>query len=405
MARVVLIAGEASGDAHGGQLACALLDRDPTLVLEGVGGAEMEKAGVRLFHDIRHLGVVGVVEVFSQWRAIWRVYRDLRARLRAAPPAAVVLIDYPEFNLRIARVAKALGIPVVYYVSPQIWAWRPGRLAAIAARVDLMLLLFRFELDVYREAGVPCRWVGHPLLDDAASDGDQETFARRHRLAPGERVLGLLPGSRALEVSQLLPTMLDAAERLHAGGRLDRVLIAAAPSIDIGLIEAALERTGGFRARVTVAAGEAAGVLRASRAAVVASGTATLQAAVLGTPLVMVYRVSPFTAWIARRLVTAPHLALVNVVAGRRVVPELVQEAMTAERIAAEVGRLLVDDRAAAAMKAELAGVRAALGEPGASARAAEAILELLGSRVTREATIRRHARLDSGVARGGNRG
>ena len=258
-----------------------------------------------------------------------------------------------------------------------------------------MLLLFRFELDVYREAGVPCRWVGHPLLDESASDGDQETFARRHRLAPGERVLGLLPGSRALEVSQLLPTMLDAAERLHAGGRLDRVLIAAAPSIDIGLIETALERTGGFRARVTVVVGEAAGVLRASRAAVVASGTATLQAAVLGTPLVMVYRVSPLTAWIARRLVTAPHLALVNVVAGRRVVPELVQEAMTAERIAAEAGRLLVDDRAAAAMKAELAGVRAALGEPGASARAAEAILELLGSRVT----------LDSCFAQGGNRG
>ncbi|MBI3608022.1 MAG: lipid-A-disaccharide synthase [Nitrospirae bacterium] len=376
--RLFLIAGEASGDAHGGKLASALLARNPALSLEGVGGAAMEKAGVRLRHDIRHLGVVGLVEVLSQWRSIWRTYRDVRARLREAPPDALVLIDYPEFNLRIARLAKALGIPVIYYVSPQIWAWRPGRIAAIKSVVDLMLVLFEFEAEVYRTAGVPCRLVGHPLLDDAAPDADQETFARRYRLATGERALGLLPGSRALEVSRLLPAMLDAAERLHAAGTIDRVLVAVAPSIDAGLVQSLVDRTGAFRARVTVAIGEAAAVLRASRAAVVASGTATLQAAVIGTPLVMVYRVAPLTAWIARLLITIPHVALVNVVAGRRVVPELVQEQMTAERIAAEVGRILTDERTASAMRADLARVRSALGEPGASARAAEATLEWL---------------------------
>lgn len=373
--RLFIIAGEASGDAHGGKLAAAMLARDPTLVLEGVGGAAMEKAGVRLLHDIRHLGVVGVVEVLSQWRAIWRTYRDVRDRLTHAPPAAVVLIDYPDFNLRVARIAKRLGIPVMYYVSPQIWAWRPRRIATISARVDMMLVLFRFELDLYRRAGVPCRWVGHPLLDETPPETDGPAVAWRHRLGPGERVLALLPGSRALEVARLLPVMLEAARRLHESGAADRVVVAAAPTVDLAAIEAATARMGSFGAHVTVVPGEAAAVLRASTAAVVASGTATLQAAVIGTPMVVVYRVSGLTAWIARRLVTAPHIALVNVVAGRVVVPELMQERCTSEEIVSVMRPLLTDARAADAMRGQLAGVRDALGEPGASARAAQVIL------------------------------
>jgi len=375
-----MIAGEASGDAHGGKLAAALLARRPDLVLEGVGGAAMEKAGVRLRHDIRHLGVVGVVEVLSQWRAIWRAYGDVRRRLRADPPHAVVLIDYPDFNLRVARAAKRAGIPVLYYVSPQIWAWRPGRMRQIKQCVDLMLVLFRFEEDLYRRAGVACRWVGHPLLDEAMSDGEQAAFLRRHRLDTGQTVLALLPGSRAQEVARLLPTMLEAARALHGAGVAQRILIAAAPSVDAGPIDALVDRAGTVASAVTVVRGEAAAVLRASRAAVVASGTATLQAAVIGTPLVMVYRVSPLTAWIGRRLITIPHLALVNVVAGRRVVPELVQEAMTSEAVAHEAGRLLSDPAARDAMRRDLAAVRAALGEPGASGRAADAVLEWLAT-------------------------
>lgn len=378
-----IIAGEASGDAHGGKLAAALLARDPTLVIEGVGGAAMEKAGVRLAHDIRRLGVVGIVEVLSQWRAIWRTYRSVVDRLRRAPPAAVVLIDYPDFNLRVARAAKRLGIPVIYYVSPQIWAWRSGRIAAIKASVDLMLVLFAFESEVYRRAGVPCRWVGHPLLDETPPEDDGAAFARRHHLREGghaARTLALLPGSRALEVERLLPTMLAAARLLSDAGAVERVLIAAAPTVDLSAVQAAVDRTGPFRDRVTMAPGEAAAVLAAAHAAVVASGTATLQTAIIGTPMVMVYRVSALTAWIGRRLITTPHLALVNVVAGRKVVPELVQEECTAEAIAAAIRPLLVDETAAAAMRAELAAVRAALGEPGASARAAEAIASVLAS-------------------------
>lgn len=375
-----IIAGEASGDALGGKLAAALLARQPGLVLEGVGGAAMEKAGVRLHHDIRHLGVFGVVEVLSQWRAIWRAYHDVCRRLREAAPAAVVLIDYPDFNLRVARAAKRLGIPVVYYVSPQIWAWRPGRIAQIKACVDLMLVLFRFEETLYQRAGVPCRWVGHPLLDDPVPESEHAAFGRRHRLEPGHTVLGLLPGSRAQEVHQLLPPMLEAARLLHASGVVDRVLIAAAPSVDAAVVEASNVRAGDLPHVVTVVHGEAAAVLRASRAAIVASGTATLQAAVVGTPLVMVYRVSALTFWVAERLVRTPHLALVNVVAERRVVPELMQREVTAERLVTEVTPLLTDDRATEAARRDLAEVRAALGKAGASGRAADAVLELLAA-------------------------
>lgn len=373
-----IIAGEASGDALGGKLAAALLAREPGLVLEGVGGGAMEKAGVRLRHDIRHLGVFGVVEVFSQWRAIWRAYQDVRRRLRENPPSAIVLIDYPDFNLRVARVAKRLRIPVVYYVSPQIWAWRPGRIRQIKACVDLMLVLFRFEEALYRDAGVPCRWVGHPLLDDPVSEADQAAFSRRHRLDTSRRVLGLLPGSRVQEVRQLLPPMLDAVRLLHASGVIDRALISAAPSVDAPVVDAVLAAAGGLPPEVTVVRGEASAVLRASRAAIIASGTATLQAAVVGTPLVMVYRVSAFTFWIARRLVRTPYAALVNVVAGRRIVPELMQEDVSGERLVAAVTPLLTDDRAAEGSRRDLAEVRAALGEAGASGRAADAVLDLL---------------------------
>jgi lipid-A-disaccharide synthase len=381
--RVFMIAGEASGDALGGKLAAALLARDQHLALEGVGGGAMEKAGVRLHHDIRHLGVFGVVEVFAQWRAIWRAYRDVRRRLGAAPPAALVLIDYPDFNLRVARVAKRLGIPVVYYVSPQIWAWRPGRIAQIKACVDLMLVLFRFEAALYDRAGVPCRWVGHPLLDDALSESEYAAFARRHRLEPGHTVLALLPGSRAQEVRELLPPMLEAARGLSASGVVDRVLISAAPSVDDRVMAAALAAAGPLPSGATVVRGDAAAVLRAARAAIVASGTATLQAAVVGTPLVMVYRVSAFTFWIAQRLVKTPYAALVNVVAERKVVPELLQEHVTAERLMSEVTPLLTDDRAAETSRRDLAAVRTALGEPGASDRAADAVVGLLAARRT----------------------
>lgn len=375
-----IIAGEASGDALGGKLAAALLAREPALVLEGVGGGAMEKAGVRLHHDIRHLGVFGVVEVFAQWRAIWRAYRDVCRRLREAPPAALVLVDYPDFNLRVARAAKRLGIPVIYYVSPQIWAWRPGRIAHIKACVDLMLVLFRFESALYDRAGVPCRWVGHPLLDDEVSESEHAAFARRHRLEPGQTVLALLPGSRAQEVQQLVPAMLEAARTLSASGAVDRVLISAAPSVDETVMNAALARAGTLPPGATVVRGEATAVLRASRAAIVASGTATLQAAVVGTPLVMVYRVSALTFWIARRLVTTPYAALVNVVAERRVVPELMQGEVTAERLVAEATPLLTDDRATETARRDLAEVRAALGTAGASGRAADAVLKLLAT-------------------------
>jgi lipid-A-disaccharide synthase len=301
------------------------------------------------------------------------VFRDLLDEVDRRPPAAAVLVDYAEFNLRLAAALRRRGIPVVYYVSPQVWAWRRGRLRHIRRTVSRMLVIFPFEEPLYREAGVSVRFVGHPLVDLVAPAPDRAAFLRRQGLDPGRPVLAVLPGSRAKEIAHNLPPIAEALRRIQRERPRVQFLLAVAPSIEPGALAPGLEGV-----PVRMVSGATHAVLGACDAAVVASGTATVEAALLGAPMVVVYRLSALTYHLGRRLVRVPHYAMANLIAGQRLVPELIQSEFTAARVASEATRLLEDEAVRARMKEGLDEVRARLGAPGASARAAEEVREFL---------------------------
>lgn len=376
--RLMIVAGEASGDLHGGALAEALRKRDPSLQVVGFGGNAMRRAGVEVLFDISRLGVVGIFEVLLHLKSVWEAYRLAVQTLRKGVDL-LVLIDYPDFNLRLAKAAKRLGIPVVYYISPQVWAWRSGRIKTIAERIDMMLVIFPFEKEIYTEAGIPCEFVGHPLVDEVASvrlkHPSKSAYLEGIGFSPSGTTVGILPGSRRQEVAFLLPEMLKAMVLLSKEIPNLQVLIPVAPSLSKEWV-AGLAASDAVSIRCVE--GEFQEVLRASDVIVVASGSATLQVALAQTPMVIVYKVSPLTFWIARRLVHLKTIGLVNIVAGTRIVPELLQEEVSAERIQGEVGRLLKDEGARERMRQALKGVGDRLGAAGASSRAANIILEKL---------------------------
>ncbi len=374
---ILIIAGEASGDLHGARLATALRRADPQLRLEGVGGHRMREAGVSLLGDIDQMGVVGLVEVLAHFRGIWAVYRRIRERLGKNPPDLLILIDYPEFNLRVAKLAKARGIRVVYYVSPQIWAWRRGRIKTMGRRIDKMLVIFPFEKAYYDTAGIDCEFVGHPLLDELPAPVGKEELKATLGFRADQSLVALLPGSRRQEVCRLLPGMLSAVRQLGQKIRGIQAVIAVAPSIDPNLPAKFLHEMRMVE-EVKLVIARTDEMLSASDAAVVASGTATLQAAIHETPMVIVYRVSPMTYWLGRLLIRTEHIGMANLVAQERIVSELLQNRMNAETISAELYRLLTDSAYRDTMKKNLAAVRHRLGMPGASDRAAHSILDLL---------------------------
>jgi lipid-A-disaccharide synthase len=372
-----MIAGEASGDLHGAKLASALLKAQVGLRLEGVGGRLMKSAGVNLLGDIQDLGVVGVVEVLGHWGSIWSIYRKIRERMYQEPPDLVVFIDYPDFNLRIARIARRAGVPTVYYISPQVWAWRRGRVKTIAKLIDKMLVIFPFEKEFYETSGVNCEFVGHPLLDDLGILPHRSILRSQLGLDPERPIIGLLPGSRRQEVSRLLPAMLQAMERLKKRIPQLQLALAVAPSLDPRVVESIVAAMGAGL-EVVLVPGKADEVISASDAVVVASGTATLQAAIHETPMVIVYKLSGLTYLLGRILIQTEHIGLVNLVAGKRIVPELLQSNVTGQAIEEEVYRILTDGVYTEEIRKELSQVRAKLGLPGASARAAKIILDLL---------------------------
>jgi lipid-A-disaccharide synthase len=373
---VLLLAGEPSGDRWAARIAGALREHAPGVELMAMGGQALRRAGVDLVVDSTPLAVVGLTEVLSHLGPLWRAQRDLRRLVVAWRPDVVVPVDYPDFNLRQAAWARARGVRVEYFISPQVWAWRPGRVPAIGRAVSRMLVVFPFEVETYRRAGIPVEHVGHPLLDVEPPPSGE---AARARLGlPSEaRVLALLPGSRRKEVRHVWPTFLAAARRLRRERADLRVVVPLAPGLRERDLAAAAPWEG---ATVDVITGAAGDVLAACDVAAVASGTATLETALVPRPLVVGYRVGATTMALSRRLADRDFLArglfaLPNLVLGRRVVPELYQESFTPESVAAELSGLLDDPAARRAQLAELSLLPSLLGGPGCFARTARAIL------------------------------
>jgi lipid-A-disaccharide synthase len=374
---IMLSAGEASGDLHGATLCRALRELAPGARLVGMGGARMAEAGMEVVADPTGRAVVGMSEAVGRIPGLYRAYRALVRRIYEERPRALVLIDFPEFNLRLARQARRAGVPVVYFIPPQLWAWRRGRIRQMARRVTRVLAVFPFEQALYEEAHVGVDFVGHPLLDVLPLHLTRDEARRRLGLDPAASVVGLLPGSRREEVARLLPPMLQAARRLAAVDPRRRFLIGAAPTVDraqvTALLAAAAEADG---PRVEIVEGLTHELMAGSDVVLIASGTATLEAALLGAPMVVCYRVSRLTETVARMLARVSWISLPNIVAGRKAVPEVLQDEVTGHRLASEALHLLEDAAAATAQRAAFKEIRGRLGEPGVGPRAARAVLQ-----------------------------
>ena len=367
----MLVAGEASGDLHGAALCQALRERAPGARLFGMGGARMAAAGMEVVEDVTARAIVGGTEAVAGVFPLYRTYRRLRARLGGAErPHALVLIDFPEFNLRLARAARRCGVPVVYFIPPQIWAWRGWRVRAMRRRLSLVLAVFPFELPFYRRARVPVEYVGHPLIDALATVPARGEARVRLGIAADEHVIGLLPGSRHGEVERLLPIMREAVARVAARRPSARFVLALAPTVDAAFVSRHLDG-----ASVTVVRDDVHDVIRASDVVLATSGTVTLEAALLGAPMVVCYRVSRLSALMIRSLIRVPWMSLPNLVLGRPVVTELFQGEATGESVAAEALRLLDDAGARDAQRVAFRELARGLGEPGVGARAARLVL------------------------------
>jgi lipid-A-disaccharide synthase len=379
----MVVAGETSGDVHGATLCRALQALAPARPLVGMGGERMARAGLTRLADVTAAAAVGGTEAMRPLPALFRAWRQLKtALLGPQPPATLVLIDFPEFNLRLARIARRAGVPVVYFIPPQVWAWRPWRAHTIARRVSLVLAVFPFESALYQRVGVPVEFVGHPVLDALEGAPTREEARRRLGLDPDVPVVGLLPGSRAQEIAGTLPVLQAAAARIVSERPATRLLLAAAAHRERARADGdPFARLPGATPPITVVEGDPYGVMRAADLLLVNSGTATLEAALLGTPMVVCYRLSRLTeAWV-RVLVRVPWISLANIVLGRAVVPELYQAALTPERVAAEALALLRSPAALDAQRAAFRELGDALGSPGVGVRAARHILQVAGAR------------------------
>jgi len=370
--KIMIIAGEASGDLHGAHLVRAMIGLNPGLEFFGIGGNALRQAGVRIRIDNSEMAVVGISEAFSKINLLLRALKLAKQDLRESRPDLLILIDFPDFNLRVAHVAQRLGIPVMYYISPQVWAWRTGRVKKIKGVVDHMVVIFPFEVDFYKKWNVPVTFVGHPLLDTMQPEA---TEGKAEDLKGNGLLVGLLPGSRNEEVTRLLPTMVQVAEILSERVEGIRFAIPVASSVDRAGVEAEVR---GTNTRFLILSNRLHDVLRVARLVITASGTVTLEAAITGTPMIIVYKVSALSYWLGKCLIRVKHIGLANLVAGRQIVPELIQADASAETIADQALRMLRDEKGLAQMRHELLQVGERLGMPGASRRAAEVAMSLL---------------------------
>lgn len=373
--KILISAGESSGELYGALLVREMRALLPPFEVFGLGGDELETEGTRLIAHVRELAVIGLLEVVRHLPRLRRIFGRVLEAVDRERPDLAILVDYAGFNLRLARALHRRGIPIVYYVSPQVWAWRKGRVRTIRETVRRMLVLFPFEPAFYAAEGVPVAFVGHPLVDRLSPSTDRAAARRALGLDPTRPLIAVLPGSRRQELRYNLPPLAGAVRLLAARYPAQQFAVAAAPNSDVDSVRSQLESL-----PVTVFRGQTRSVLAAADLGLIASGTATVEAALVGTPMIVVYRVSPVSYFIGKPFVRVPHYAMVNLIAGRRLVPELIQRDLTPEKVAAVASSLLDAPSALRDMERGLAEVRSSLGAAGASQRAAMEVAGLMQS-------------------------
>ena len=374
-AHVMILAGEASGDAHAAEFVEQLKRERPGIEISGMGGRAMMRAGVDVFFDSSVIAVVGLVEVIKHWGDIKRAMAVVRERLEKTRPDLLVLVDYPEFNLKMARRARELGIRVLFYISPQVWAWRPKRIHKIGKLIDHMAVIFRFEQDYYEQVGIPVSFVGHPLVDKVKPATDPAALRERLGLGADDKVIGLFPGSRQSEITRLLPLMLKTARLLRQRDPQTRFLLPVASTLDLREIERRCADSG---LDIILDGDDIYTTISCCDAIASCSGTVTLEIALLGVPMCIVYRMSPLSYLIMSRLITIPHIGLANIVAGKAVAREFLQGEANAENLCAELTALIEDRDYRQRVIAGLARVRENLGAGDGSRNMAKLIISLI---------------------------
>jgi lipid-A-disaccharide synthase len=373
----MIIAGEASGDHHAARLIEELHKINPDVHFRGIGGEQMRAAGVDTLVDTAEMAVMGLIEVLANYRFLKSVLERMRDELRHNPPDLLILVDYPGFNLRLAETAKELGIKVLYYISPQVWAWKKKRVFKIKKLVDMMAVVFPFEIACYDKVGVPVEFVGHPLVDEVKSDFTRDEVLQELGLDPSRPVMGLFPGSRRSEVSRLLPLMLESATRIKAEIPGIQFLMPRASTLPQELLQQPVNESG---LDITLVSGRPYDVMRGCDSIISASGTATLEIGLMQVPLVVTYKLAPLSYFVFSRLVKLDHIALCNIVAGERIASELIQKDATVDNITRETLALLQDAPRANAMRERMGKIRERLGASGASENIARLALKMLNA-------------------------
>jgi lipid-A-disaccharide synthase len=374
----MIIAGETSGDMHGAKVVRAMRLKKRHLFFYGIGGPSLQAAGVRILAESSTLSVVGITEIFSKAKHLFNTLNMTKNLLKSLRPDLLILIDFPDFNLNVAKAAKRLGIKVLYYISPQIWAWRSGRVKQIKKRVDHIAVILPFEALFYHKHQVPVTFVGHPLADVSPSKRQTRNLnSQKHLLKSSKRVIGILPGSRNREVSEHLPVMLASAQILAKRNPDLHFVISVAPSVNKKQVQAALSESEG-EAEFEISDSSIGTILSGCILVIAVSGTVTLDAAISGTPMVIIYKVSYLSYQVGRMLIKVPYIGLVNLIARKKLVPELIQNRVTAINIATEVGLMLNNPDALRRLRNDLLGLRSFLGSSGASFRVAEIACKLI---------------------------
>ena len=372
---VMILAGEASGDVHGASLVREMKKLNPNIQFSGIGGDKMRTQGVNTFVDVSELAVVGFIEVIAHLPTIYKTFKLVEQKLKLNPPELLILIDYPGFNLRVAKIAKRLGIKVLFYISPQVWAWRKGRVKKIAQVVDHMAVIFPFEVGFYHNANVPVSYVGHPLTHEVKATISQTDMLKTYNISTDKKVVTLLPGSRKGELQRLLPTMLKSAQLLYNQHSDIQLILLQATTIDDDFLQSFLLHN---QVPIIIIKDKSYDVMQITDCAITASGTATLEAALMNTPMVVIYKIAAFTAFWAKRLIKIENIALANIIAEKRVVPELLQEQATSENIATEVEKILYDSVVHEKMKIELAEIKTKMGNKNGAKNTAKLAISML---------------------------